>query len=72
MYLKILEINVLKYMGLDPAHFVAAPGLAWQACLKKTGIELELLTDADMLLMVRKGKEYVMKYIGMQKQKIDV
>ena len=38
MYLKILEMNVLKYMGLDPAHFVAAPGLAWQACLKKTGI----------------------------------
>ena len=29
--------------GLDPAHFYTAPGLAWKACLKKTGIELELL-----------------------------
>ena len=39
---------------LDPAHFLSAPGLAWQECLKKTEIRLELLTDADMLLMVEK------------------
>ena len=31
------------------------PGLSWQACLKKTGIKLELLTDYDMLLMIEKG-----------------
>ena len=29
----------------DPAHFLSAPGLVWQACLKKTAVELELLTD---------------------------
>ena len=40
---------------LDPAHFLSLPGLAWQACLKKTSIELELLTDYDMLLMVEEG-----------------
>ena len=40
---------------LDPAHFLSAAGLAWQACLKKIGVELELLTDIDMLLMVEKG-----------------
>ena len=62
----------IEIYGLDPAHFLSAPGLAWQACLKKTGIELELLTDPDMFLMVRKGKEYVMQYIGMQKQIIDI
>ena len=45
----------LKHYGLDPAHFYTLPGLAWQACLKKTGIELELLTDPDMLLMFEKG-----------------
>ena len=27
----------------------------WQACFKKTGIKLELLTDVSMLLMVEKG-----------------
>ena len=40
---------------LDPAHFVSAPGLAWQACLKKTEVELKLLTDNDMLIMFEKG-----------------
>ena len=42
----------IKVYKLDPAHFLSLPGLAWQACLKKTNIELELLTDYDMLLMV--------------------
>ena len=45
----------LRNYGLDPAHFYTAPGLAWQACLKKTGILLELLLDPDMLLMVERG-----------------
>ena len=40
---------------LDPVYFVSAQGLAWQACLRKTGVKLELLTDTDMLLMVEKG-----------------
>ena len=45
----------LKEYELDPAHFLSLPGFAWQACLKKTNIELELLTDYDMLLMVEEG-----------------
>ena len=45
----------LKEYELDPAHSLSLPGLAWQACLKKTGVELELLTDYDMLSMVEEG-----------------
>ena len=45
----------LKIYGLDPAHYYTAPGLAWDACLKLTGVELELLSDLDMLLMVENG-----------------
>ena len=45
----------VKVYELDPAHFLSLPGLAWQACLKKTNIELDLLTDYDMLLMVEEG-----------------
>ena len=35
--------------GLDPAHYYTAPGLTWDAMLKHTGIELQLLTDIDMV-----------------------
>ena len=45
----------IKVYELDPAHFLSAPRLAWQACLKKTEVKLELLTNVDMLLMVEKG-----------------
>ena len=45
----------MKHYGLDPAHFYRSPGLAWQACLKKMSIELELLTNPDMLLMFEHG-----------------
>ena len=50
-----LGICVLRYMNLTPLTFYYYPGLVWQACLKKTNIELELLTDYDMLLMVEEG-----------------
>ena len=43
----------IEIYGLDP-YFYSAPGLAWQVCLKKTGVKLELLTDYNMLLMVEK------------------
>ena len=38
--------------GLDPSYFLSAPELALQACLKKTKVKLELLTDYHMLLMI--------------------
>lgn len=40
----------LKAYNLDPCHFYTSPGLAWQACLKMTEVELELLTGPDMYL----------------------
>ena len=44
----------LQIYDFDPAHFLSAAGLAWQAALKKTKLKLHLLTDIDMLLMVEK------------------
>ena len=35
MYIEIYDV--------DPAHFLSAPGLAWQASLKKTGVELRII-----------------------------
>ena len=45
----------IEIYKLEPAHFVSAPELAWQACLKKAGVKLALLTDLDMLLMAEEG-----------------
>ena len=59
----------LKHYKLDPAHFYTSPGLAWKACLKHTGIRLELLTHPDMLLMFERGirggiTQVVRKYVS--------
>ena len=45
----------LKIYELDLARFLTAPGLAWQATLKKAKVKLDLLTDIDMLSRVEKG-----------------
>ena len=45
----------LKVYKLDPAQFYTAPGLAFQAALKYSGVELELLSDVDMFQMFEYG-----------------
>ena len=45
----------LKHYNLDPAHYYTSPGLAWDACLKETGQQLQLLYDYDMLMMFERG-----------------
>lgn len=44
-----------KTYGLDPAHYFTLPGYTWDAMLKYTKQELELLTDVDMFLFVERG-----------------
>ena len=48
-------IICIENYELDPVHYYTAPGLAWDAALKVTEVELELLLDIDMLQMVEKG-----------------
>ena len=43
-----------KYIEIYGSFFLSALGLGWKACLKKNEIKFELLTDIDMLLMVKK------------------
>ena len=45
----------LKTYELDPAHYISAPSLSWDAMLKYTKVELELLQDIDMHLFIEKG-----------------
>ena len=45
----------LNEYKLDPVYFCTTPGLAFEACLKMARVELELLTDIDMILLFEKG-----------------
>ena len=45
----------MKHYGLDPVWYFSAPGLAWDAAFKITKVQLELLSDPDMLLMIESG-----------------
>ena len=46
----------LNYYGFDPCHYFSSPGLSWDV-LKMAGIELELISDTDMRLFIKKRNE---------------
>ena len=54
----------LTYYKLDPLHYITSPGLAWDAMLKMTGINLELIIDVDMQLFIEKGLRGGISYIA--------
>lgn len=39
--------------GLDPLHCFTSPGLTWQAILKMTKCNLQVLTDIGIVFMVK-------------------
>ena len=45
----------LNYDKLGPCHYFGSPGLAWDAMLKMTKIELELISHIVMHLFIEKG-----------------
>ncbi|CAB4012234.1 Gastrula zinc finger [Paramuricea clavata] len=49
---------------LDPAHYISAPGLSWDAMLKRTGVKLDLLSNVDMYQFIEKGMRGGVSYIG--------
>ena len=54
----------LSNYGLDPPHYVTSPGLAWDTMLKMTTINLDLITDIDMLLLIERGMRGGISYIA--------
>ena len=46
----------MQYYGLDPAHYLTLPHFSWDAMLKYTGVEMELMSDLDMYNMVEGAK----------------
>ena len=54
----------LENYKLDPAHYISAPGLSWDAMLKRTGVKLDLLSDVDMYQFIEKGMRGGVSYIA--------
>ena len=45
----------MNHYELDPAWYFSAPGLAWNTALKIAKVQLELLSDPDVLLIIESG-----------------
>ena len=54
----------LQYYKLDPCHYFTSPGLSWDAMLKMTNIQLELMTDIDMFQFIEKSLRGGISYIA--------
>ena len=49
----------MQYYKLHPANYRTSPGLAWDAMLPETKVELKLINDVDMLSTLELQKEAV-------------
>ncbi|XP_019700896.2 uncharacterized protein LOC109504655 [Harpegnathos saltator] len=47
--------SCIKSYGLNPAYYYTLPGFTWDAMLKHTGVNFELLTDIDMVMFIERG-----------------
>jgi len=43
----------MQIYSLEPAQYFTTPGLSWEAMLKTTNIQLQLLTDIDMYRFIQ-------------------
>ena len=69
MFSKILGKIGKEYYCLDPARYFSCPAFAWDALLKITDFNLELITDVDMYQMVEKGLRGGLSYIAIRYSK---
>ena len=45
----------MKHYSLDPSHYISAPGMSWDAFLRSTGVEIDLLSDLPTIQMIEDG-----------------
>ena len=73
MFFELYKI-VFMNLSIRSCSISFSSWISMGSSLKKDRSKIELLTDIDMLLMVEKelGEEYVIQFIDMQKQIINI
>jgi hypothetical protein len=56
--------EVIGYWGMDPAHYISLPQLAFDCMLRQTGVCIEHLPDIDMVLFLERGIRGGVSFIG--------
>ena len=64
MFFKKFIFTCLKYYGLDPCHYLSAPGLSWDVMLKMTKLELEKISGPDKYMFFEQGMRGAVSYIN--------
>ena len=54
----------LEHYRLDPANYLTSASLAWDSMLLKTKVELDLITDPEILTMIEKSKRGGLTFVG--------
>jgi hypothetical protein len=67
---KFRDVTINDF-GLDPAHYVSLPSLAFSAMLLKTEIKIEAAPDPEMYLMIKRGVRGGHSYISERIVKVD-
>jgi hypothetical protein len=58
------RITCIDNYELDPANYISAPALSWDAMLLKTKIELELINDIKILDIIERQKRGGLCFVG--------
>ena len=54
----------LEHYKIDPANYLTAASVDWDAMLLKTNVELELISDPDILTVIDKSKRGGLAFVG--------
>jgi hypothetical protein len=61
------RITCIDNYELDPANYISAPALSWDAMLLKTKIELELINDIKILDIIERQKRGGLCFVGIER-----
>jgi hypothetical protein len=53
-----------EHYGLDPANYISAASLSWDAMMLKTGVKLELISDLKVLDIIERSKRGGLCFVG--------